>query len=319
MKFSSEFSTAHISVLADEVLEGLEVLSKSRMIDATLGGGGHTFLCMDSNPSLEVMGFDQDPFARELAQKNLINFSDRLKIIPSNFEELYFYGKNFKPEAILFDLGISSLHVDNPERGFSFKYDAPLDMRMDPAIDITAEEVISNYSADELQKIFQDYGEEKFAYKIAHAIVEKRNHSVFTTTLQLAEFIEKIKPARKGPKKYAGGHAAALVFQALRMEVNRELQVIETALNAAMDIIEPKGRIAVISFHSIEDRLVKNIFKPRLEKRKRQKYPSVLDREKKSEENLFLNITKTPFVPTKEEIEKNPRSRSAKLRIIEKI
>lgn len=317
------FSTipAHISVLLYESEEQLDIKNSNkcmRYIDATLGLGGHTKYFLEQNNKLKVIGFDQDPFAREQAVKNLKEYKDRFSIIPKNFEHIKSQ-KDFAPQAILFDIGVSSLQFDTPERGFSFRFSAPLDMRMNPETELTAEEIINTWGEKDLEKIFIEYGEESWGRKIAEKIVERRQEKKFTTTDELADFIGTIKPFKKKRGSNQGGHPAALVFQALRIAVNAELKVLEHALHDAIDILAPDGRLAVISFHSLEDRIVKNIFDSYIPKGKKQKYPSKEERSvpKQKDEIFYLEKTsKKPILPSKEEINANPRSRSAKMRCV---
>ena len=326
---SQSLQEIHTSVLLHESLEGLDIKNASQYIDATLGMGGHTYVFLSENSQLKAMGFDQDAHARKIAGEKLAPFiaEKRCVIIPENFEKIGEISekKEFSPDAILFDIGVSSLQFDTPDRGFSFRFDAPLDMRMNQENSLTAREIVNTWSAEALEKIFLEYGEESWGRHIAKKIVEDREISPFETTLQLSDFIARIKPFNKERKKTgknSGGHPAVLVFQALRVAVNREFEVLETALHSAITILKKGGRIGVISFHSLEDKIVKNIFASYEVKGKKQKYP-----QKKREGNTdggntslqLEKITKKPLAPSKEELEKNPRSRSAKLRIMKKI
>lgn len=323
----------HTSVLLHESKEGLDIQNATRYIDATLGMGGHTHAFLSANPELKARGFDQDEQAREKANTRLKEFIDsgRCTIIPENFEKIGICAE-FSPDAILFDIGVSSLQFDTPDRGFSFRFDAPLDMRMNQDDELTAEIIVNTWSAEDLEKIFLEYGEESWGRHIAKKIVEDRAEKPFNTTLQLSDFVARVKPFNKERKKTGknlGGHPAVLVFQALRVAVNREFEVLETALHSAIKILTKGGRIGVISFHSLEDKIVKNIFASYEQKGKKQKYPRTppapsgrvagAGAEGDITNTVLEKITKKPISPSPEEIERNPRSRSAKLRIMKKL
>ncbi len=309
----------HTSVLLEESKKILDISSRKKYIDCTLGLGGHTFSFLKENSQLCVKGFDHDISAREKAKERLEQFIEegRMEIIPKNFENIQ-EQENFFPDSIFFDIGVSSLQFDTPDRGFSFRFEAPLDMRMNTDDFLTAEIIVNTWSEEKLEKIFLEYGEESWGKHIAKKICEDREKTPFKTTTQLAEFIARIKPFEKDREKNSGGHPAVLVFQALRIAVNRELEVLEKALHAAIKILAPEGRIAVITFHSLEDKIVKNIFAFYEQKGKKQKYPKKEEEKKNSSrENIsfFLEkINKKPIIPSSEEVLKNPRSRSAKLR-----
>lgn len=305
-------SEIHASVLPKECFELLNGDLTVRHIDATLGLGGHALLFLENNEGVQLLGFDQDESARELAKQRLDSFSDRLNIIPQNFETIGDYS-NFHPTSILFDIGVSSLQFDDAQRGFSFRFDAPLDMRMNQDQSLTASEIVNTWKEEDLIRIFYEYGEEPLAKKIAKRIVERRVISPFQTTQDLSSFLEEIKPSPRFRKKQGGGHPAALVFQSLRIAVNRELEVLKKAIRSSLEILSPGGRLGIISFHSLEDRIVKQIFDEYAPKKKRQKYPA----DSQSPEPFEL-ITKKPVTPSEEELKKNSRSRSAKLRVIQK-
>jgi len=315
--FMTEFaqSSIHYSVLWQESAEFLDIKNSQYHIDATLGMGGHVEYFFSQNKNLHVLGFDQDENARKIAKKRLNTFivNNQLKIIPENFKKLkeICLEKKFKPTSLLFDIGVSSLQFDDGDRGFSFRFDAPLDMRMNQSDTLTAKEIINNWTQEELQNIFYVYGEEKHAYLITKKIVQQREIKQFETTVELAEFIVSIKPFSK--KKI---HPAALVFQALRIAVNKELEVLETAVHQAVEILQKGGRLAIITFHSLEDRIVKNVLDQYISKEKVNKY--------KNNENLesrfcLKKINKKPIIPSKKEQDENSRSRSAKMRVVEKI
>ncbi len=325
-KKEKKISEIHASILLEESFEMLHINNSSVHIDATLGMGGHAEYYLSHNKNLQLFGFDQDPFARKIAQERLQKYSNRFEIIPQNFETLQQVTdeKKIEPTSILFDIGVSSLQFDDGKRGFSFRFEAPLDMRMNPENELTAEIIINEWSQEKLCEIFTDYGEEKYAYLLSKKIVEEREINPFLTTVQLAEFIEKVKPWKKkswkkggGKSKESAGNAAALVFQALRIAVNRELDVLEKALHQAIKILKKGGRLAVISFHSLEDRIVKKCFEEYISKEKINKY--AIPSESENNKYSLRRITKKPFTPSSVEIEKNPRSRSAKMRVVEKL
>ncbi|RUR84998.1 16S rRNA (cytosine(1402)-N(4))-methyltransferase RsmH [Chlorogloeopsis fritschii PCC 9212] len=280
----------HIPVLPTEVIEGLAVRSGGHYLDATVGGGGHTRLILEAAPDVRVTALDQDEDALAAAKKNLAEFGERVTFIHSNFAAYKYPSQTF--DGILADLGVSSYHLDQPERGFSFRNTASLDMRMNRQQSLTAADVINDWDEVELADIFFKYGEERLSRRIAKRIVEQRP---FSTTTDLAEAI-----AYSVPPKYRYGriHPATRVFQALRIVVNDELKSLETFLEKAPNALILGGRIAIISFHSLEDRIVKHSFK---------------------DSSILKIVTKKPIIAQEEEIDINPRSRSAKLRIAEKI
>lgn len=309
----------HASIMKKECAQYLRIPSVSRHIDATLGLGGHAEYFFHCNPSIHIIGIDQDPYAISIAQKRLEPFGDRFQLYAQNFEHIA-NCKDFAPQSILFDLGVSSLQFDMPERGFSFRFDAPLDMRMDPSSEITAEIIVNEYDMAKLETIFREYGEEPYSKKVAQAIIVARTKSRITTTTQLAECIAQAKPKFWNRSTNAGGHPAVLCFQALRIAVNREMEVLSTALQNAIDILEMGGRIAVISFHSLEDRIVKQVFASFARKEKKQKYIPEGSEKKESEHGFFLeSLCKKPLMATEDEVAQNPRARSARLRVVEKV
>ncbi|GAB4237324.1 MAG: 16S rRNA (cytosine(1402)-N(4))-methyltransferase RsmH [Elainellaceae cyanobacterium] len=280
----------HVPVLGTAVVEGLAVRSGGHYLDATVGGGGHSQLILQAAPDIKIMAVDQDAQAIAAAQQTLADYGDRIQYRHSNFAQLDPGSLRF--DGIVADLGVSSAQFDIADRGFSFRHEAPLDMRMDQRQALTASEVINTWSEVELAKIFYTYGEERLSRKIARRIVEKRP---FQTTTALAETIFYAVPPSY---RYGRIHPATRVFQALRITVNQELEVLETFLQKAVGWLKPEGRIAIISFHSLEDRIVKHLFR--------------------AEPDLMV-ITKKPITPTDEEMQQNMRSRSAKLRVAEKI
>ncbi|MEH2192179.1 MAG: 16S rRNA (cytosine(1402)-N(4))-methyltransferase RsmH [Nostoc sp.] len=285
-----ELAFSHISVLGREVVEGLAVRPSGRYLDVTVGGGGHSRLILEALPDVQLTGIDQDEDALAAAKKNLAEYGDRVQFIYSNFADYKYPPNTF--DGILADLGVSSYHLDQAERGFSFRQAANLDMRMDRGRSLTAADIINSWDEAELADIFFKYGEERLSRRIARRIVERRP---LHTTTELADAI-----ASSVPPKYRYGriHPATRVFQALRIVVNDELKSLETFLDKAPNALVPGGRIAIISFHSLEDRPVKHGLR---------------------NSPLLKVLTKKPIIAQEEEISQNPRSRSAKLRIAQKL
>ena len=300
----------HVSVLLNESIENLNIKEDGIYVDCTLGFAGHSSEILKRIKKGKLFAFDQDGEAISYSKKILDQISNNYEIINSNFknlrDELHKRGIK-KVDGILFDLGVSSVQLDEAERGFSYHKDAKLDMRMNQNQTLDAYHVVNEYSIDELTKIFFEYGEEKYSKSIAKAIVENRPIS---TTLELAEIIKK-----SVPEKYKrDSHPARKVFQAIRIEVNDELSVFESALNDAIDMLDVNGRICVITFHSLEDRICKNIFKKESEINKIYKgLPNIPD-EYKPKLKLIKKIK-----PSEKELEDNNRSRSAILRVAEKL
>jgi 16S rRNA (cytosine1402-N4)-methyltransferase len=302
----------HIPVLLSEVLSFLLPEKGGLFIDATLGLGGHAKSFLLASPEVRICAFEQDPNALEIAKKNLSSFGERVVYYPENFSHLgeRLSGKNIR--GIFFDIGVSSLQIDTPKRGFSFRNEGPLDMRMNPQDHLTARDLLMNESEESLSRIFWEYGEEPCSRRIAKEIVVARKIKSFSTTTELAEFIAKKKPFSK-LRKMGGGHPAAQIFQALRIAVNKELEVLSLALSDAFSLLGEGGKIAVISFHSLEDSIVKNFFRSHSLKEKHNKYSS------SANTAPFLSIlTKKPIMASEEEMLINPRARSARLRIAEK-
>ena len=305
----------HISVLLEESISSLNLDESSIIVDATLGYGGHSSNILERIKKGHLFAFDQDSEAIRHSTDRLNKIGTNFTIIKSNFvhlqEELNCLGV-YKIDGALFDLGVSSPQLDDEERGFSFHNDAKLDMRMDRDQKLSAYEVVNNYSKEKLSKIFYKYGEDKFANNIAKKIVEYRESKPIETTLELVEIIKTAVPMKFRIDK----HPARQIFQAIRIEVNHELDVIEPAINQALDMLNIGGRVAVITFHSLEDRLVKNIFKDKCKIDDKVKgLPNIPD------EYLpdFKLVYNKAIAPSKEELEKNPRARSSKLRVIERI
>ena len=305
----------HVSVLLNESISSLNLKENSIIVDATLGYGGHSSNILDRINKGYLFAFDQDSEAIRHSTDRLSKVGTNFTIIKSNFvhmkEELE-KRDVYKVDGVLFDLGVSSPQLDEAERGFSYHNDAPLDMRMDRDQKLSAYNVVNEYSKEKLAYIFTKYGEDKFANNIAKKIVEYREKKPIETTLELVEIIKTAVPIKFRLDK----HPARQIFQAIRIEVNHELDVIEPAIEQALSMLNVGGRVAVITFHSLEDRLVKNIFK---EKCKVDDFvkgmPNVPD------EYLpdFKLVVNKAIVPSDEELEVNPRARSSKLRVIERI
>lgn len=300
----------HISVLLKESIDNLNLKENSIVIDATLGRAGHSSEILKKIPNGFLYAFDQDEEAINESNEKLKNIATNYKIIKSNFVNMKNELKEnniTKVDAILFDLGVSSPQLDEDYRGFSFHQDAYLDMRMDLNNPVTAHKVVNEYSKNQLIDIFYKYGDEKFAPKIATKIIENRP---INTTLELVEVIKSAVPEKYKREK----HPARKIFQAIRIEVNNELEVFDKALRDALELLNINGRICVITFHSLEDKICKNIFKSVTEIDKNLKNMPVIPDEYLPNYKIIKTIE-----PSKEEIEKNKRSRSAKLRIIERI
>ena len=280
----------HVPVLSRELIEGLDIRPGGHYLDATVGGGGHTQLILAAAPDVRVMAIDRDDDALRAAKVKLEQYSDQVQFWHGNFAD-------YKPGDVLFDgiiadLGVSSAQFDIPERGFSFRHAADLDMRMDRRQSLTAADIINQWAEKQLADAFYQYGEERLSRQIARRIVEKRP---FQTTNELADAI-----AHSVPRKYRYGriHPATRVFQALRIVVNQELSSLETFLNKAPTWLKPEGRIGIISFHSLEDRIVKHSLR---------------------DSPLLRVLTKKPIIAQEQELQENPRSRSAKLRFAERV
>ena len=306
----------HVSVLLNETLDGLAIRPDGTYVDCTLGGGGHSH-AIGERLSTEgmIVGLDQDVAALEAASKRLEDLSCQVKVIKTNFSNL----KQALQEAgihevdgFVFDLGVSSHQLDTAERGFSYMQDGPLDMRMNQSGVLTAETIVNTYSSEELYRIIWDYGEERWAKRIVQFILEAREEEPITSTSQLVDIIKRAIPAKA---RQDGPHPAKRTFQALRIEVNQELQILHDAFVDAVSMLKPKGRIAVITFHSLEDRITKQTFKelaqgctcpPSLPMCVCHHVPTVKAKNKAIE-------------PSQREVEENPRARSAKLRVAVKL
>ena len=299
----------HNTVLLHEAINYLNLKDNSIIVDCTLGYAGHSSLILKNIPNGYLYAFDQDKKAIKYADEKLKKISNNYEIINTNFENLKqeLLKRNVKVDGILFDLGVSSPQLDNAERGFSFHKDAPLDMRMNKEQKLTAWDVVNDYPQNELINIFHKYGEEKYASSIAKNIVKNRP---VDTTLELAEIIKESVPEKYRRK----GHPARKVFQAIRIEVNNELGVFETALTDALDLINVGGRVVVITFHSLEDRICKQKFNEVSNIPHELKSLPIIPDEYKPKYKIIANI-----VPSEEEVEENKRSRSARLRVIERV
>ena len=305
----------HKSVLLQEAISSLNLKDNDIIVDATLGYGGHSSYILDRIKKGHLFAFDQDSEAIRHSTSRLSKIGTNFTIIKSNFfnmrEKLLELGVE-KVDGVLFDLGVSSPQLDDKERGFSYHQDAKLDMRMDQSQSFSAYDVVNTYTKDELSRIFKKYGEDKFANNIAKKIVEYRDNKPIETTLELVDIVKSAVPMKFRLDK----HPAKQIFQAIRIEVNHELDVIEPALEQALSLLKVGGRVAVITFHSLEDRLVKNYIKPKcMVDPKLKGMPNIPD------EYLpdFSLVTTKPILPSNLEIEENPRARSAKLRVIQRI
>lgn len=306
----------HVSVLLNETIEGLNIKPDGIYADGTLGGAGHSYqIASKLNGLGRLIGFDQDEDAITASTERLKEFKN-VTIVRSNYrnmkEELNNRGIE-KVDGILLDLGVSSYQLDTVSRGFSYKEEAPLDMRMDNRNEVTARDIVNNYSQGDLFRIIRDYGEDKFAANIAKHIVMNREIKPIETTTELAEIIKAAIPMKF---RKQGGHPAKQTFQAIRIELNSELSVLKESLMDMIDLLNPNGRICIITFHSLEDRIVKNIFKEAEDPCTCPKNFPTCVCGKKSKGKV---ITRKPILPSEEELKLNSRSKSAKLRIFEKI
>ena len=306
----------HKSVLLEETVDGLNIKPDGIYVDGTLGGGGHAWeVCSRLNDKGSFIGIDQDAAAIEAASARLRDFGERVTIVRSNYcdmkSQLQQLGID-KVDGIVLDLGVSSYQLDTAERGFSYRVDVPLDMRMDRRQSMTARDIVNDYSEMDLFRIIRDYGEDKFAKNIAKNIVLERAKGPIETTGQLTEIIRQSIPMKF--QKNAG-HPAKRTFQAIRIELNRELEVLRDSLDTMIDLLNPGGRICIITFHSLEDRIVKSIFKRNENPCTCPSHFPVCVCGNVSKGKV---ITRKPILPSEEELEYNSRSKSAKLRIFER-
>ena len=306
---------AHKSILLNEVIEGLNIKADGIYADGTLGGGGHSFeIAGRLTAGGKLIGIDQDGDAIEAAGKRLSQYiSDgRAVLVRDNYRNIKTICDGMgieKVDGILLDLGVSSYQFDNAERGFSYRFDAPLDMRMDVRQELSAYTIVNDYSESELYRILRDYGEEKFAKNIAKHIVQRRSEKPIETTFELNEVIRESIPAKMRAGK---GHPSKQTFQAIRIECNKELEVLKEALGDMIHLLKPDGRLAIITFHSLEDRMVKNVFKEAMNPCICPPNFPVCTCGRKP---LGETLTRKPVIPSEEETEENPRAKSAKLRI----
>ena len=305
----------HKSVLLNETIDGLNIQPDGIYVDGTLGGGGHAYeVCRRLGDKGSIVGIDQDAAAIEAAGNRLKDFGEKVTIVRSNYcdmkSKLHELGID-KVDGIVLDLGVSSYQLDTAERGFSYREDAPLDMRMDTRQKMTARDIVNDYTEADLYRVIRDYGEDKFAKNIAKHIVQARAMKPVETTAELSEIIRASIPMKFQKKS---GHPAKRTFQAIRIELNRELDVLRDSLDDMIDLLNPGGRLCIITFHSLEDRIVKSAFR-------KNENPCTCPPDfpvcvcgKKSKGSI---ITKKPILPSEEELEYNSRSKSAKLRIFE--
>jgi 16S rRNA (cytosine1402-N4)-methyltransferase len=305
----------HKSVLLDEVIENMNIDPAGIYVDGTLGGAGHSYEIVSRLTTGCLIGLDQDDAAIQAAKKRLAKYGDKVKIIRSNFSEIRTVLGSIqidKVNGILLDLGVSSYQLDTPERGFSYSVDAPLDMRMDTRNNITARDIINNYDETRLYRIIRDYGEDRFAKNIAKHIVRARMDKPIETTFQLNEIIKAAIPSKV---RAVGGHPSKRTFQAIRIELNHELDVLKNTLEDMINLLKPGGRLLIITFHSLEDRIVKESFRMNENPCTCPSNFPVCVCGKKPKGRI---ITKKPILPSVEELEINKRSKSAKLRVFER-
>ena len=307
----------HKSVLLQETIDSLNIQEDGIYVDGTLGGGGHAYeVCRRLGEGGRLIGIDQDADAIAAAGERLKEFVSRVTIVRSNYENIREILENLgihRVNGIYLDLGVSSYQLDTAERGFTYREDAPLDMRMDQRETRTAADIVNTYSEMELYRMIRDYGEDRFAKNIAKHIVKAREERPIETTGQLTEIIKAAIPAKI---RAVGGHPAKQTFQAIRIELNRELEVLNQSIDTMIELLKPGGRLSIITFHSLEDRIVKTAFR-------RNENPCTCPPDFPvcvcGKKPVGRVITRKPILPSEEEMEENPRSRSAKLRIFEKL
>lgn len=306
---------AHTSVLLKETIEGLQIRPDGVYVDGTLGGGGHSSEIARRLTQGRLVGIDQDDAAIAAAGKRLAEWNEKVTLVRNNYCNLPAVLNELgidKVDGILLDLGVSSYQLDSEERGFSYRFDTALDMRMDRRQSLTARTIVNEYPEMELYRIIRDYGEDKFAKNIARHIIQARQRKPVETTGELNEIIRAAIPAKMREK---GGHPSKRTYQAIRIACNRELEVLENSLDTFIDLLKPGGRLCIITFHSLEDRIVKSAFR-------KNENPCTCPPEFPvcicGQVSRGKVITKKPVLPAEEEMEHNPRSKSAKLRIFEK-
>ena len=318
MSSRGDAAERHVPVLRDRIVDLLAPALEhpgAVCVDGTLGMGGHAEAILERCPDARVIGLDRDVEALDLAGRRLERFGDRFVGVHAVYDDIASVLREHADgtaSGILFDLGVSSLQLDEPERGFAYRHDAPLDMRMDQSTGITAADVLNTYSHGDLARVLKTYGEERFAGRIASAILREREKEPFTTSARLVEVLRAAVPAAS---QRTGGHPAKRTFQALRIEVNRELEVWERAVTSAIEVLAPRGRIAVLSYHSLEDRITKQAFAAGAHSRTPHGMPVELP-----EHAAYLRLlTRGAEVPGDEEQHSNPRSASARLRAAERL
>ncbi len=310
-----EFS--HVSVLLEETIDSLNIKPDGIYVDGTLGGGGHSLeICKRLGDGGRLIGIDQDMDAIRAATERLKNYSDKVTIVHSNYQNIDSVLRDLSiggVDGIVLDLGVSSYQLDNADRGFTYREDTPLDMRMDQSQPMTAKDIVNEYSEQELFRVIRDYGEDSFAKNIAKHIVKARQDKPIETTGELNDIIRAAIPARV---RQGGGHPSKKTFQAIRIELNRELDVLEQSLDKMIGLLNPGGRLSIITFHSLEDRIVKNIFRKNMN-------PCICPPEFPvctcGRVPTGKVITRKPIVPDAEELSNNKRAKSSKLRVFEKI
>ncbi len=310
-----EFS--HVSVLLEETIDSLNIKPDGIYVDGTLGGGGHSLeICKRLGDGGRLIGIDQDMDAIRAATERLKNYSDKVTIVHSNYQNIDSVLRDLSVggvDGIVLDLGVSSYQLDNADRGFTYRENTPLDMRMDQSQPMTAKDIVNEYSEQELFRVIRDYGEDSFAKNIAKHIVKARQDKPIETTGELNDIIRAAIPARV---RQGGGHPSKKTFQAIRIELNRELDVLEQSLDKMIGLLNPGGRLSIITFHSLEDRIVKNIFRKNMN-------PCICPPEFPvctcGRVPTGKVITRKPIVPDAEEISNNKRAKSSKLRVFEKI
>lgn len=315
--FTKAINFKHKSVLLDETIESLNIKPDGIYVDGTLGGGGHSYeILKHLGVNGRLIGIDQDEAAIKAGGERLSEFKDKVTIVRSNYVNIKQVLKELglqKVDGIILDLGVSSYQLDTPERGFSYRENAPLDMRMDTRSNMTAKDIINGYSEMELYRIIRDYGEDNFAKNIAKHIVRRREQSPIETTDELTEIIKAAIPAKI---RMNGGHPAKRTFQAIRIELNKELDVLKNSLDTMIDLLNPGGRLSIITFHSLEDRIVKSIFKVNENPCTCPPNFPVCVCGNKSKGKV---ITRKPIVPSEQEMEENSRAKSSKLRVFERV
>ena len=305
----------HKSVLLDEVIESLNIKPDGYYVDGTLGGAGHALEVIKRLKGGRLIGIDQDADAIKAATERLIDYKNRVIIVRDNYVNIENILKREgidKVDGIYVDLGVSSYQLDTTDRGFTYRFDAPLDMRMDDRNELKASDIVNEYSESELFHIIRDYGEDRFAKNIAKHIVEYRNKKRIETTFELVDIIKASIPMKI---QVTGGHPAKRTFQAIRIELNKELEVLTDSINVMIDLLKPGGRLSVITFHSLEDRIVKQAFK-------KAESPCVCPKKFPicvcGNKSKGIVITRKAILPGEEELEENSRAKSAKLRVFEK-